>query len=479
MVPEERQIPANGRKMIPNMIHNVNTTRNSAYNYSITYEKPQSKLKDMGGSKVLTETNDADNDVYRNAATKATMIAKVDRYSQGTFDVSLLIGGNNANSYFTGKLYSATDVDYFHVDTMSQIVNHRPVIINMEMPERADYDLTVYDEAGNQVGIAVENEDGTKTLTIPCDWSNSHNFVIKVSQNGSEEYVEGNYKLTFSQGEMPQEDKDALERIKNAKLVEGDPKRRAELGAEIKAKNDARNVAETEKLHQAQYDALPEELQYKGSVSVEELLEKEMQREPVTEAERAYIAIYGNQNDIYQVECQKMKQGLEQEFSAYLESLGLSDKEFSIHLETGGKAEVSGLDEAQKEQVENYIESHWEQFKNVYLTSSDECTEMTDQEYRIAGYMEECNRFLSNASGEKVSVDDLSIERKVTGWYINSENIVGLPLVIASALNSADSTDKYHDYKQMIHSILNYKQQNGEIPQYHIDFKWSGKELQC
>ena len=479
MVPEEGQIPANGRKMIPNMIHNVNTTRNSAYNYSITYEKPQSKLKDMGGSKVLTETNDADNDVYRNAATKATMIAKVDRYSQGTFDVSLLIGGNNANSYFTGKLYSATDVDYFHVDTMSQMMNHRPVIINMEMPERADYDLTVYDEAGNQVGIAVENEDGTKTLTIPCDWSNSHNFVIKVSQNGSEEYVEGNYKLTFSQGEMPQEDKDALERIKTAKLVEGDPKRRAELGAEIKAKYDARNVAETEKLHQAQYDALPEELQYKGSVSVEELLEKEMQREPVTEAERAYIAIYGNQNDIYQVECQKMKQGLEQEFSAYLESLGLSDKEFSIHLETGGKAEVSGLDEAQKEQVENYIESHWEQFKNVYLTSSDECTEMTDQEYRIAGYMEECNRFLSNASGGKVSVDDLSIERKVTGWYINSENIVGLPLVIASALNSADSTDKYYDYKQMIHSILNYKQQNGEIPQYHMDFKWSGKELQC
>lgn len=282
----------------------------------------------------MTETNDADNDVYRNAATKATMIAKVDRYSQGTFDLSLLIGGNNANSYFTGKLNSATDVDYFHVDTMSQMMNHRPVIINMEMPERADYDLTVYDEAGNQVGIAVENEDGTKTLAIPCDWSNSHNFVIKVSQNGSEEYVEGNYKLTFSQGEMPQEVKDALERIKTAKLVEGDPKRRAELGAEIKAKNDARNVAETEKLHQAQYDALPEELQYKGSVSVEELLEKEM-------------------------------------------------------------------------------------------------------------------------------------------------HIVGLPLVIASALNSADSTDKYYDYKQMIHSILNYKQQNGEIPQYHMDFKWSGKELQC
>lgn len=56
------------------MIHNV--IRNATYNYSITYEKPQSELKDWGKTKVLTEKNDADNDVYRNAVTKATMIAE-------------------------------------------------------------------------------------------------------------------------------------------------------------------------------------------------------------------------------------------------------------------------------------------------------------------------------------------------------------------------------------------------------------------
>lgn len=103
---------------------------------------------------------------------------------------------------------------------------------------------------------------------------------------------------------------------------------------------------------------------------------------------------------------------------------------------------------------------------------------MTDKEYRIAGYVDECNRFLSNVSGGKISVEGLSIERKVTGWYINSENIVGLSSVIASALNSADSTDKYYDYKLMIHSILNYKQEHGEMPQYHMDFNWSGKQIQ-
>ena len=41
------------------MLHNI--TRNSTYNYSITYEKPQSKLKDWGGTKALVEKNDADN----------------------------------------------------------------------------------------------------------------------------------------------------------------------------------------------------------------------------------------------------------------------------------------------------------------------------------------------------------------------------------------------------------------------------------
>ena len=114
----------------------------------------------------------------------------------------------------------------------------------------------------------------------------------------------------------------------------------------------------------------------------------------------------------------------------------------------------------------------------MYLTTSEECAEMTDQEYRIAGYVEECNRFLANTFGGKVTVDDLFVEHKVTGWYINSEKIIGFPSVIESSINGADSTDRYYDYKQMIHSILNYKQEHGEIPQYHMIFQWNGKRLE-
>ena len=75
-------------------------------------------------------------------------------------------------------------------------------------------------------------------------------------------------------------------------------------------------------------------------------------------------------------------------------------------------------------------------------------------------------------------VDNLSLERKVAGWYINHENIVGLSPVIANALNSAESTDKYYDYKQMLHNILNYKQEHSEIPQYHMHFQFNADSLE-
>ena len=151
-------------------------------------------------------------------------------------------------------------------------------------------------------------------------------------------------QLTFSQGEMPQEVKDALKRMKSGKveLRAGSLEERALLADNVKEKNNARNAEEIMKLHQAQYSALPEELQYKGNSSAEELLEKELHGEHITEAEKKYIAIYGNQNDIYKVECQKRKQALEQEFSSYLETIGVLGKEFSIHLETGEEA-VKGI----------------------------------------------------------------------------------------------------------------------------------------
>lgn len=449
-----------------------------SYHYTISYQKPQSQMKNLGSATILTEKNDADNDIYRNAAAKAIQAADIDRYSQGIFDLSLLVAGRNADSYFSGSMSSAYDADYFHVDTTSQILSRRPVIITMEMPEGADYDLSVYDEQGNQVGMAVRNEDGTKTLTIPCDWSNSNKFVIKISQHNANESVEGDYKLTFTQGDMPKETKDWLEQWKREEVAEADPERRRELGMAEKEKRDAQNAEGIRRLHQAQYDALPEELKYQGASGAAELLEKEKNGGILSEAEKTYIAIYGNQNEIAEAENIKRKQGLEQEFSDFLESEGLSDKQFTIHLTSDGKAEVSGLGGEQQKAVEDFVIAHWDTFKNVYLTTSGEAVEMTDGQYRIAGYVEECNRFLAGASDGKASVEDLWIEEKLTGKYQVSTEIKGLPSKMADLINSAESTGRFYEYQQMLYGILEYKKVYGEIPQFYMDFSWDGQELQ-
>lgn len=439
-------------------------------------QRLQSKMKDLNAAVVLREKNDGSNDIYRNAAAKATQIADIDRYSQGTFDLSLLVAGRNADSYFCGTMSSPYDVDYFHVNTSSQMLSRRPVVVNMEMPDGADYDLTVYDNQGNQVGMAVSNEDGTKTLTIPCDWSDCRDFVIKISQHDPDNSVAGSYKLTFSQGDMPKETAEWMERIKEENVVLTDPEERYRLGLEAKEKREAENAAGIEKLHQKQYGELPEELKYKGAMSASELLEKERNGKALSKAERAYIAIYGNQNEIYQGEAMKRKSGLEQEFSEFLESLGLSDKSFEIYLPPFGDAEVNGLLGEEKKAVEDYITANRESFQNVYLEHSEETAVMTDYQYRIAGYVAECNRFLGKASEGKISMEDLSIKRNQTGKMVNTE-IAGLPYQVASLINGADSTSRFFDYQQMMYEILQYKETSGEMPQYHMNFVWNGNEI--
>lgn len=460
------------------IISMINTSYNT-YHYAIPYQKPQSQMKDLRTAMVLTEKNDGDNNVYRNAAAKATEIADIDRYSQGTFDLSLLVAGRNAESYFTGTMSSIYDVDYFHVDTSSQILSRRPVIINMEMPEGADYDLTVYDDKGNQVGMAVLNEDGTKTLTIPCDWSNCCNFVIKISQHNPDESIVGSYKLTFAQGDMPQETIEWLEHRDSAFVIQTTQEERIALGQEIKRKYDAKNAEGISALHRAQYDALPEELKYTGNLSASELIDKEKNGGRLSEAEKAYVAIYGNQNEIFQAESIQIKYRFEQEFADFLKSIGFSAGEsFEIHLNNSETVEISGVDEEWQKQIEDYVTAHWDVFKNIYLSTSEETAEMTDGQYRIAGYVDECNRFLAKASGGTISVEDLTLQLKQAGKSLMiSEEITGLPGSVAQFINGADSTSAFYDYKQMLKSILEYRRLHGEIPQYHMNFVWNGHKF--
>lgn len=66
------------------------------------------------------------------------------------------------------------------------------------MPEGSNYNLTLYDEYGNQVGKAEWDVDGRKTLNIP-NWDTATNeYCIKIENEFGEEIsAEDYYKISF------------------------------------------------------------------------------------------------------------------------------------------------------------------------------------------------------------------------------------------------------------------------------------------
>lgn len=59
----------------------------------------------------------------------------------------------------------------------------------MDMPEGCDYDLTLYDEYGNQVGKAEWDGEGRKTLTIPNWDTNTNKYCIKIENKMGKKFL--------------------------------------------------------------------------------------------------------------------------------------------------------------------------------------------------------------------------------------------------------------------------------------------------
>ena len=462
------------------IIQNHSQYKNICGNY--TYHMPapvcQSKMKDLGDEFVLTEKNDGDNNLYRNAFTGASASAAVKGYGSGVVDLSLLIVGTNKNNRFIGSLSSDSDVDYLKIDAGSQCLNHRPVYITMKVPEGCDYNMTIYDRDGNQVGMATDNGDGTKTIKVPCDWSNSSDFVLKIEKaDGSAVKLDENYTLTFAQGEMPKTAAQALEKAqeRNGRELQNGEK---SLLDSLTGKNMRKGLEKEgiDRLHKEQFEALPEELQYSGNESAAQMLARKQNGETLTDAEEAYVKIYGNIKDIQKIEADEADRRFQNDFRDALQETGISlDSTMHISISSAGEVRVTGLSDEDNEKVKKLVEDRFmQQIKNSYLSHSQTVENMSDQEYRLAGYVEELDRFLNKVSNGNVTVDDLEI---TSGTGASSSNFIsGLPENIADLVNHADAVSKYYDYKQMIYDVLAYKKENGTIPRYQIQMDVGGNE---
>ncbi len=229
-----------------------------------------SPMKELNGQTILIENCENKNDSYRQ---KTKYDDKADRYFS-TYDLGILL--QNRDSYLEGKLESNGDVDcysfsYAQKSFYEMMGIGTKVTVRLEnIPEGCDYDLVVYDAKGNQIGIAKNNGDGSKVLTLP-DWDESNRYTIRVeNHDGGNVDTKEPYRIRIMEEKYQKQEK-------------------------VNSGQDY--DSEIERLHRKQYDSLTEDERYTGKESVEELLEKKASGEILDKREEAYLKIFANLHD--------------------------------------------------------------------------------------------------------------------------------------------------------------------------------------
>ena len=293
------------------------------------------------------------NDTYRR---QHTTYEVSDKKGSTFLDLDFLI--KDETSSLKGSLSDKKDVDFynFSIPFNRTIQNYFGVQIYMDMPEGCDYDLTLYDEYGNQVGKAEWDGEGRKTLTIPNWDTNTNKYCIKIeNKNGEEVSPDDYYKISFKVTENKEQEKtDAIrEAFGN---LHGAYSRKDENWRECLDKynevlmdTEKNYTKEMEKLHQKQFESLPEEKQYKGGRTVDELLQDMAEGKTLDDAETEYVKIFANLKDFKKAQQKaELKNDFSEDFVKDLESKGISRDELEgmqIKIESNGNVTVSGIED--------------------------------------------------------------------------------------------------------------------------------------
>lgn len=393
-----------------------------------------SPLKDMREQTVLVENSKENkNDSYRQ---RTKYDDQMDCYFS-TDNLSSLLG--NQDSYLEGKLNSADDVDCYAFSYIQRALYDRmgissKITIHLDnLSEGSDYDLLVYDEDGNQIGIAGKNSDGSRELTLP-EWDHNRDYVIRVeNRNGEAADAGGTYRIRITE-----------ERTQNKQ--QGQPQIFDRTFKEDKAGYEK----EVERLHEEQYRALPEEDRYQGDESVDEMLKRMAFGERLSRQELEYLKIYANLHDYERAEAAgRIQNKLFPEIADRLKAagIGLEGKDWEFEIDAYGKVTVSGdLSEEEKRQTEKILEEEFEdQLWDAYMQASG----MDSNQYRQISAYREISSFLQKATDGQYQWEDIYRETDKSG----NTRIAGLPDKLCELLNSQESNGKYEQLRDDIYLL--------------------------
>ncbi len=422
------------------------------------------------------------NDTYRRQHTTYEVSDK-DKGS-AFLDLNFLI--KDETSSLKGNLSDDKDVDFYHfsIPFNRTVQNYFGVEVYIDMPEGCDYNLTLYDEYGNQVGKAEWDGTGRKTLAVP-DWdTKTSQYCIKVENgNGEEVSPDDYYKISFHVTENKEHEKTDIIREAFGELHSA-YSRKDENWREYLDKYNAvlreteQNYRkEMEQLHRKQFESLPEEKKYKGERTVDELLQDMAEGKDLSDAEREYVKIFANLKDMEKVRQKaELKNGFSDDFAKELESMGISRNDIEgmcVKIGSNGDVTVDGIeDRAVREQVRKLTEEKYsDRMYRYYIGIADSVGNLPANVYQYAADVQEVRRYLKGVTGEDISLENL---------YLTPDGkIGGLPEKAANLINRTKDNAKIERMKDALSDIIGNIRISGDlgIPDFTSQFRFGNGEF--
>ena len=384
-----------------------------------------------------------------------------------TLDLTALI--NKPDGYLKGSLSDTEDVDYYEFNiteyralSFAKDTYNRDITITLDhIPEGCDYEMVLYDEEGNQVGIGKENGNGGLSITIPNWNSDNRGYTVKVqAKNGSTVNPDAEYHLSF---QTTQADKShgAYQEMAEVQKYAGTVRKQMQEGLidteemraikEIRQKYKTYYTEQMEKLHQEQAEAVMQGGAVPDDEQIHNLLEKKAAGKELTEQENALLNIFCTATELDSANASaKMNTTVKDRIFADLQEAGIdiSDSMFSIKIGADGQVSVDGInDNAMKQKIEDVLSKYSDDLMDIYFSMDSEIQALSDKEKYLLQAAVDVEKFLYKATGGSVSLGDLSVE---------NATIHGLPKTLDDLLNNPGDNLTYQDYASDIREILAY-----------------------
>ena len=384
-----------------------------------------------------------------------------------TLDLTALI--NKPDGYLKGSLSDTEDVDYYEFNiteyralSFAKDTYNKDITITLDhIPEGCDYEMVLYDEEGNQVGIGKDNGNGGLSITIPNWNTDNRGYTVKVqAKNGSMVNPDAEYHLSF---QTTQADKShgAYQEMAEVQKYAGTVRKQMQEGLtdteemraikEIRQKYKACYTEQMEKLHKEQAEEIMQGEAVPDDEQIHNLLEKKAAGGELTEQENALLNIFCTAAELDSANASaKMNTTVKDRISADLQEVGIdiSDSTFSIKIGADGQVSVDGIqDHAMKQKIEDVLSKYSDDLMDIYFSMDSEIQALSDKEKYLLQAAVDVEKFLYKATGGSVSLGDLSVE---------NATIHGLPKTLDDLLNNPGDNLTYQDYASDIREILAY-----------------------